>query len=223
MATRRPRLAAAALALAALLLAPGAAAAAPPAGTPAPAAPSTPAPGPASALLPELARQLQVSPQRLESAVRAAVLERWRAYAHDHAVPPERAAAVERRIARAPVTLHAHFGSRLRGGLLGAAADYLGLDRASLQAELRQGRSLAEIAAQRGRPAEGLKEALQAAARRELDRRVADGELTPAARDRMLADLPAHIQALIERRPPAAPGRTQPLRGLSRRPPRTAP
>jgi hypothetical protein len=181
-------------------------------------------------MLPALARELGVTPDRLEAGVRAAALERWRAFVREHAVPAERAAAIERRIASAPVTLRAHFGRHMPGGLLGAAATYLGLDRAALAAELRQGKSLAEIAGARGKTAAGLRDALYAAASEELQHRVTSGELTPEARDRLLQDLSDRLPGLIARRMPPPPGaasqsRTQPLHAEAASPPfpRTAP
>ncbi len=169
--------------------------------SPVPGAPPAPAPSsPPPALLPALASELGLPTRRMEAAVRAVALKQWTSYVRTHPVPAARARAVEQRITQAPVTLQARFGAPQRLGLMGAAAAYLGLDRAGLAAELRQGRSLADVAAAQGKSVEGLRAALHAAATAQLDRRVAEGEMTPAERQKVLAALSDRLQAMIEHR-----------------------
>jgi len=188
------------------LAAPGALAAGTAPSAPAPAAPGAPAAGPSLAAA--LAARLGVTPARLEAAVRAAELERWNAFARGHAVPVERAAAVRAQIEQAPLTLVARFGPG-GNGLWLAAASYLGLTPSALAAELRQGRSLADVAQARGKAPAGLREALWTAAQAELDRRVAGGSMSVEARQRASAQLQASLQALLQHRfqPSSAPAR----------------
>jgi hypothetical protein len=78
-----------------------------------------------------------------------------------------------------------------------AAAAYLGLDDAALRERMRGGESLAEIAKAEGKTAEGLKQALTAAATKELDARVASGDLTEAQKQEALTELSARMDDLI--------------------------
>lgn len=86
-----------------------------------------------------------------------------------------------------------------RGGLLKAAATYLGLTNAQLATELRSGQSLAQIASAKSKSVDGLKQALLAALKQKVDAAVAAGKL-PAARAQTLLDrAPAHIERLVQR------------------------
>ena len=106
-------------------------------------------------LLSGVAAGLGIPPARLESAVRSAELQRWKAYASTHDVPAQRAAEIEQRIERQPLTLIARFGPSGGMGLLQAAAAYLGLSPQELGDRLREGKSLAEVAAAQGKSSEG--------------------------------------------------------------------
>lgn len=147
-----------------------------------------------------IAQNLGVSSAKLESAIRAAELERWNAFASAHHIPEKRAKAVSDRIRTAPVTLTARFGDSSRRGLLSAAAGYLGLSRDQLVQELRQGKSLAEVATAHGKTPDGLKAALLTAAGKDLQARVTAGDLTAETRDRMLANLKDHIDEILQGR-----------------------
>ncbi len=167
------------------------------AATPGPAAPTGQEPPP---LLDTVARHLGVPAARLESAVRAAELERWNAFASAHHIPEERAKEVRDRIAHEPVVIAARFGNGGRRGLLGAAASYLGMQPAELMTQLRDGKSLADVAQARGKSTDGLKAAVIAAAKSEFDQRVQSGQMTAEARDRSLAKLQGHVDELIQHR-----------------------
>ena len=54
-----------------------------------------------------------------------------------------------------------------------------------------------------GKSVAGLEQALLSDAQSKLDQAVADGRLTSAQRDQILADLKAHIDALVTRTPSA--------------------
>ena len=86
-------------------------------------------------------------------------------------------------------------------GLVRAAAAYLGLTRQQLAAERRSGKSLAQIAAERGKPVAGLKQALLDAIKARLDAAVAAGRITAAQAERLLARAPARIERLVTRTP----------------------
>ena len=78
-----------------------------------------------------------------------------------------------------------------------AAASYLGVTEAKLRASLEDGDTLAEIAKANGKTAAGLADALVAAAKADLDKKVAAGRLTSAQRASILADLESRIDDVV--------------------------
>ena len=78
-----------------------------------------------------------------------------------------------------------------------AAADYLGITEAKLRAGLESGDTLAEIAKANGKTAAGLEQALVAAAKADLDAKVAAGQLTAAQRTSILADLESRVDDVV--------------------------
>ena len=90
-------------------------------------------------------------------------------------------------------------GGSAHGGLLGAAATYLGLARPQLAAELRSGKSLAQVATARGKSVDGLKAALLAALKTKVEAAVAAGRIEAARAQRMLERASARIDRLVER------------------------
>jgi hypothetical protein len=92
---------------------------------------------------------------------------------------------------------------RERGGVLGAAAGYLGLTPQALFAELRAGKSLAQVAEAHGKSADGLKQAIVASVKARLDRAVTAGKLTAAQEQAFLARLADRLDELVNRTLPA--------------------
>jgi hypothetical protein len=91
------------------------------------------------------------------------------------------------------------------GGAEGAA-EYLGLTEAQLREQLRDGKSLADIAkATSGKSVEGLKAALKQNVTEKLDQAVKDGHLTQEQRDKIAADLDKRIDDIVDRTPPDRP------------------
>jgi lambda repressor-like predicted transcriptional regulator len=84
-------------------------------------------------------------------------------------------------------------------GLLKVAADYIGLDRKALVAELREGQSLAQVATAQGKPVAGLKQALRGAVIAKLDQRLAGGTLTSEQRQQVVSRLDARIDRIVDR------------------------
>jgi hypothetical protein len=78
-----------------------------------------------------------------------------------------------------------------------APARYLGLTPAELQARLVSGKTLAQVAAEKGKSVEGLKEAILTGAKTELDAAVAAGKVTAAQEQEMLAELESHLDDLV--------------------------
>jgi lambda repressor-like predicted transcriptional regulator len=106
-------------------------------------------------------------------------------------------ALVERLVQRAP-----HVGAKrlyARGAVLRVAGNYLGLTPKELVYELRNGTSLADLAAARGKRVDGLEDALFAAFKAKVDAAVAVGRLDAARAQRLLGRAPAQIHKIVNR------------------------
>jgi lambda repressor-like predicted transcriptional regulator len=92
-------------------------------------------------------------------------------------------------------------GPVLRGvdNQLKTAADYLGLTQAQLRDELSDGDSLADVARQKGKSVDGLKAAMRAALKQDLDKAVADGNLTRTQADDLYEKLSGGIDTIVEK------------------------
>jgi hypothetical protein len=89
-----------------------------------------------------------------------------------------------------------------RGAGLGTAATYLGLTPARLRAALEDGKTLAQIARDRGKSVDGLVQALLAQKTKRLDDAVKAGRLTEAERDDLVAGLKERVADLVNGRFP---------------------
>src|ERR687888_506866 len=87
--------------------------------------------------------------------------------------------------------MHEHFGE------LDAAASYLGLTEAELETQLESGKTLAQVAKDRGKSVDGLIQALVDAATKRLDADVAAGRLTKAQEQQILSGLKDRITAFV--------------------------
>jgi hypothetical protein len=99
---------------------------------------------------------------------------------------------------RSNVTL-GDIGPRRPAGPLAAAAKYLGLSGKQLIGQLGSGKSPAQIAAARGKPVSGLKDAMVAAVKADLDKALAATLLTSAQEQRILGRISASIDNVISR------------------------
>ncbi|HZU07592.1 MAG TPA: hypothetical protein VFB73_16635, partial [Chloroflexota bacterium] len=88
---------------------------------------------------------------------------------------------------------------------LRATADLLGMTPAELVAQLRAGRSLADIAAEHGVDQATLVQTLTRRARERLDRQVAAGRLTPEQADALFQRLTERVERFVTTAPPAGP------------------
>jgi hypothetical protein len=80
------------------------------------------------------------------------------------------------------------------GEILGAAAKALGITEARLMRQLRDGRSLQEIAKASGKDYADVRAAIRAAVKADLDEAVKDGDLTQEQADAMLEHLSEHLE-----------------------------
>jgi predicted XRE-type DNA-binding protein len=91
------------------------------------------------------------------------------------------------------------------GDQLAAAAKYLGLSESALQTQLRNGKSLADVAKAQNKDVKGLEDALVAAQQKQLDKLVTAKKLTQSQADALLSRLKSHVDDLVNANPPAAP------------------
>jgi predicted DNA-binding protein (UPF0251 family) len=84
-----------------------------------------------------------------------------------------------------------------RGANLDEAATYLGLSEDALEQQLRDGKTLADVAKAQGKSVDGLVDALVADEKKELQEAVDDGRLTDAQRDRIVQGLEQGVTAFV--------------------------
>jgi polyhydroxyalkanoate synthesis regulator phasin len=151
------------------------------------------------AVVNDAAAQLGVQPQALSNALKKALENRVDAAVADGRLTKEQGDALKQRIesGQAPLfELGGGPGGHDRGGHLGdldAAASYLGLTEDQLRTQLQSGKTLADVAKAQGKSVDGLIDALVTATKKDLDDAVADGRLTKAQADRILADMKQRI------------------------------
>ena len=91
-------------------------------------------------------------------------------------------------------------GSGMHGTAMGensvfsAAANYLGLSQSDLQTQLQAGKSLANVVEAQGKSVSGLKDAMVAAMRKNLD---ANPTLTPDQKTAILTQAQSHIDTMV--------------------------
>jgi hypothetical protein len=146
-----------------------------------------------------IAERRGVSVEELEANLRARFTARIDEAEKAGRISPERAAALRERVASASLCAgRTHAGHRLIvRGMLGAAARFLGLDRAELRAQL-PGTSLAALAEKQGKSVSALESAMVAPAETRLDRAVASGRITQAQADAVLEKLEQAAHRLAE-------------------------
>ena len=83
-----------------------------------------------------------------------------------------------------------------------AVAKFLGLTEAQLLKQLQNGKSLADIAKAQGKTTAGLEQAITAAAKTRLDKAVANKNLTAAQEQKILSQLSARMNDLVNNTPP---------------------
>ncbi len=84
-------------------------------------------------------------------------------------------------------------------GALDSAADAIGISRQDLIDELRDGKSLAQVAQEHNVSVDALKSAMLQDAKQKLDQAVADGTLTQERADELYANFESRIDDLVNR------------------------
>ena len=91
------------------------------------------------------------------------------------------------------------YGVMAGGVVMDAAADYLGISETALATLRHDGKSLAQIAVDKGKTVAGLQQALVAAFKANLDKAVAAGRLTEAQAAQVLARFKTQVHATVTR------------------------
>ena len=157
------------------------------------------------AVLDDAAKQLGIDSGKLEHALRTALANRIDRLVAAGTITKEQGDELKERIRSQDTPLFG--GGPLRGGPhihrfgpaghLSAAADYLGVTEQQLLADLASGKSLADVAKEKGKSVDGLVDALVADATKKLDDAVEAGKLTDAQRDQLAANLKERVTALV--------------------------
>jgi hypothetical protein len=155
------------------------------------------------AIVADAAEQLGVEQAELEAALKSALENRIDEAVTAGLMTDAQATELKQRIAAGEVPLvglgpgRVHHRGHHGFADLDAAASYLGVTDAELRASLQDGDTLAEVAQANGKTAAGLVNALVAAAKADLDEKVAAGRLTAAERTSILADLESRIDDFV--------------------------
>jgi hypothetical protein len=172
------------------------------------------------AFLDDVAKRLNVTRDKLDEAIKGAASDRIDAAVAAGKLTKEQGDAAKKRLEnasglpllglgagphfagpRGPGLLRPGFGFG-PGKSLSAAATFLGLSEADLRTQLRDGKSLADIAKDKGKTTADLKAAMKTAITSELDQAVKDKKLTADQRTKILADIDARLDDLINNTPP---------------------
>jgi hypothetical protein len=162
------------------------------------------------AILNDAASQLGVSPAKLSDALKTALQNRIDAAVKDGRITKEQAAELKQHIEAGDFPLFAgprpfgdrghHFGHGFGPGLahphpagVEAAATYLGMTQVQLREALGNGKTLAQLAKDKGKSVDGLVDAMTAAATKQIDAAAAAGKITKE----QAADMKAHLQDAV--------------------------
>ncbi len=154
------------------------------------------------AFLNDAAGRLHVSQGQLDSALQGAFLDRLNAAVKSGRITQAQANKIRQRVMSGnamPFVRVGGWGRHARAGKLGPAAKYLGLTRKQLIADLRGGKTLAQVTTDQHKTVAGLEAALTAAAKTRLETAVANHRITAAQEQQILAKLPARLNTLVNR------------------------
>jgi len=163
--------------------------------------------------LDSVARHLGISRDKLDDATKAAAIEQVDAQLKAGQITKEQADELKKRIEAGDTPLLGRGfgfgggpggpggpGPLLKVGIgdsLAAAAKYLGLSESALRDQLNDGKSLADVAKAQNKDLDGLKQAILAAAKTDLDKAVSDKKLTQSQADDIYARLKNGIDDMV--------------------------
>jgi hypothetical protein len=158
-----------------------------------------------------VAKRLGVSTDDLKDATKAAAIDEVEAARKRGDITTEQANRIKERIRSGEGPglggpgfggpgFHLHRGGP--GGPFGAkfdaAAKYLGLSEEQLRDRLRDGKSLEDVAKERNKSVDGLEDAMLDEAKKQLDKAVADKQLTRERADAIFDRIKEHIDEFIK-------------------------
>lgn len=91
------------------------------------------------------------------------------------------------------------YGAMAGGVVMDAAADYLGVSETALATLRHDGKSLAQVAVDKGKTSAGLQAAIVAAFKANLDKAVDAGRITSAQATQALSTFQAQVQTVVTR------------------------
>ena len=166
------------------------------------------------AFLGDVAKRLNVSPDKLKSALQGAFEDRLDAAVKAGRLSQKEADAIKRKVEQGggpPMggpafgfgarhfEFHAGPGGPIKAGF-DAAAKYLGLTDKELAQKLAAGKSLADIAGDEKKSVDGLKSAIKDAVKAQLDQAVKDKRITQDQEDKILAGADQRIDDAVNRK-----------------------
>ena len=157
------------------------------------------------AVINDAAQRLNVTPSALSGALKKALEDRVDAAVAAGRITKAEGDELKQRIESSEFPLFGHhgFGGHHFFGGLEAAASYLGTTEVALRNELESGKTLAQVAQEKGKSVDGLVQALYDDAKQHLDAAVSTGKLTQSQENSILSDLKQHITDLVNgARPP---------------------
>jgi uncharacterized protein YidB (DUF937 family) len=158
------------------------------------------------AVVNDAAKQLGVEPSKLSAALTKAMEDRIDAAVADGTISKAQGEQLKQRLEANGVPLLApplggpggHFGFRDHGvAHLSVAAKYLGLSESQLESKLDSGKTLAQVAKDQGKTADGLVDALKADLKSKLDKAVSAGRLTNAQEQKFLDGADQRLHDLV--------------------------
>jgi outer membrane murein-binding lipoprotein Lpp len=166
------------------------------------------------ALINDAAEQLGVQPNELTAALKQALKNRVDAAVRDGRLTEEEGQRLKERIDENDMpffglgpTLDRHHDGPFHGpAKLEGAAEYLGMSEAQLREALEDGKTLAQVARDRGKSVEGLVDKLAEYAEQKLSDAVEEGHLTEAEKSEMLQGLRERLRDVVNGRFPVLPG-----------------
>jgi polyhydroxyalkanoate synthesis regulator phasin len=169
------------------------------------------------AIVDDAAKQLGIPSAKLSDALKKALENQVDAAVKDGRLTKDEGDALKKRIESgdspllfAPLGGRPDFGPGHFGHAMGieldAAATYLGMTESDLRTQLESGKSLAQIAKDKGKSVDGLVQALYDAAKKQLDDLVSAGKLTKDEETNILSDLKQRLTDHVNDTHPVGPG-----------------
>jgi predicted DNA-binding protein (UPF0251 family) len=161
------------------------------------------------AVIDDAAKQLGATPSALSNALKKALENRVDNAVANGLLTKEQGDELKKAIESNDVPFpFRFFGPKLHGlgfghdfdgpfAKLDAAASYLGLSQSELASQLSQGKTLAQIAKDRGKSVDGLVDALVKAAEKQIDAAVSSGKLTKSQGDDLKSELRERLTRVV--------------------------